>query len=32
MYNENINNAIKKFVKAQRDNKYYNSLILWNSS
>lgn len=25
MYDEDVNNTIKKFARAQRDSKYYNS-------
>lgn len=32
MYDKYINNVIKKFAKTQRDGRYYNSLIIWNSS
>lgn len=27
MYNKDVNNIIKEFTKAQRDNKYYYNLV-----
>ena len=32
IYYKDVNNIINKFVKIQRDSKYYNSLIIYNSS